>query len=127
MKCTQCNNTEVIPNIRVLDRVSDGGKSDLALETHISPHALFVNDTVSIPLTANVCGKCGTVMFSINEPKHLDLLRQSADGYEEVGDSNEEDLNSSPGFGSFLEEKGSKEEDSKEENAKDEGSKEEGE
>ena len=115
MKCTQCNNTDIIPNIRVLDRVGDDGKSDLALETHISPHALFVNDTVSIPLTANVCGNCGLVMFSINEPKHLDLLRTAADGYEEMDIPDHEDLNAPPGFGSFLEDKGSKEEDGDEE------------
>lgn len=111
MKCTQCNNPELIQNIRVLDQIGDSGKSDLAIETQTTPHALFITDTVSIPLTASVCGKCGNVMFSINDAQHLALLNKTADDFDENAPADDKDLESPLGFGSFLEDERSREED----------------
>jgi len=111
MKCTQCNNPDLIHNIRVLDQIGDNGKSDLALETQMTPHALFITDTVSIPLTANVCGKCGNVMFSINDSQHLAILNKTAVAFDETTTPDDEDPDSAPGFGSFLEDERSRDDE----------------
>lgn len=97
MKCTQCGSTQIFRHLRVLDQVGDSDKSDLALETHMSPQALFLTDAVSIPVAANVCIDCGNVMFSIRDPQDLAKIQKAAQAQSEVS-SEEQDL----GFGTFL-------------------------
>lgn len=101
MICNQCGSSKVFHNLRVLDRVSQDSNSDLALETHLRPHALFLTDAISIPLVANVCRTCGHVMFSLRSKNDLDKIEEAAEAMEAV-DSSDDDINSSPGFGSYL-------------------------
>lgn len=100
MNCNQCNSPDVISNLRVLDRDGEGDVGDLALETHLAPHSLFLTEAVSVPLVANVCTSCGHVMFSVDQGG-LDTIRQAAAALQAVK-STEQDLDSSPGFGSFI-------------------------
>ena len=101
MKCNQCHSDNVIEHLRVLDRIGEDSEGDLAVETHLSPHSLFLTDKVSVPLAANICAVCGHVMFSVSDKQGLDTIREAAAAFD-AAKSSGEDLNSSPGFGSFL-------------------------
>ena len=103
MKCTQCGSTQIFQHLRVLDQVGEKDKSDLALETHLSPQALFLTDAVSIPVAANVCIDCGNVMFSIRDAADLAKIQQAAQAMVDAGEGGgEQDL----GFGNFMGEEG---------------------
>lgn len=105
MKCTQCGSTQIVANLRVLDQVSDSDKSDLAIEANLSPQSLFVADSVSIPMIANVCIDCGNVMFAIRDQADLEKIKQAAlnaQAMHSEGLSEGEENNPSIGFGAFL-------------------------
>ncbi len=103
MKCTQCGSDDVVLNLRVMDQVGEGDKSDLALETHMSPHALFLTEAVSIPVVANVCVACGNVMFSVREGTDLQKIRQAQEALNAVDTSAPlPPVDDGPGFGSFI-------------------------
>ena len=46
-------------------------KHDLAIELHGKPEALFFKDTRKGVLKATVCGQCGRVELSIDNPQEL--------------------------------------------------------
>ena len=73
MKCTQCNSTDIVKGIRVVDRGEDNSKGDMHLEVWLKPDAIFRVNAVSAKVLANVCGECGNVMFSVDQEGVSDL------------------------------------------------------
>ena len=67
MKCTQCNSTELITNVRAIDRGHSGSVMDLSLEIYGDPDAIFFKEPTSLKLNPIICSDCGFVMFNLSK------------------------------------------------------------
>ena len=75
MKCTQCDSSEIVKGIRVVDRGEKNYKNDFMLEVEMDPNALFLKEAYSVTATASVCRSCFNVMFTLDSneaPEFLD-------------------------------------------------------
>jgi hypothetical protein len=79
MKCHQCNSTDVIEGLTVVDRGSNNNKHELEIELRTAPNALVFKQVVSAKVLANVCGSCGNVMLQI-EPGRISAIRGASEG-----------------------------------------------
>jgi hypothetical protein len=58
-------------NVKIVDHGYMDSKHDLAIELHGKPDAWLDKDTHKGVLSATVCGQCGKVELSINNPREL--------------------------------------------------------
>ena len=70
-KCSSCGSEEVIRNVKIVDYGYMDSKYDLAIELHGKPDALIFKDTRKGVLSATVCGQCGKVELSVDNPREL--------------------------------------------------------
>jgi ribosomal protein L40E len=70
-ECAKCGADQVIEGVQVLDRSGYEGASELAAAVFRHPEGLLFKGTVSTPLTAQVCGRCGFVELYATEPALL--------------------------------------------------------
>ena len=70
-KCSDCGSEDVIPNVKIVDHGYMDSKHDLSIELHGKPDAFIFKDTRKGVLSASVCGQCGKVELSINNPREL--------------------------------------------------------
>jgi formate dehydrogenase assembly factor FdhD len=70
-KCSSCGSEEVIRNVKIVDHGYMDSKYDLAIELHGKPDALIFKDTRKGVLSATVCGQCGKVELSVDNPREL--------------------------------------------------------
>jgi uncharacterized OB-fold protein len=75
MKCLQCGSTDIVKEVRVVDRGNNDFKSDLNLEVYEEPNAFIFKGTHKGKLSANVCVDCGFVMFTVTTDAARELKK----------------------------------------------------
>ena len=63
--CAKCGSDNIIPEARILDYGHSNIKRDLTVEL-IKKKGIIFNDVEQGELSANICGKCGNVEFSVS-------------------------------------------------------------
>ena len=83
--CPKCESTDVIPDVRVLDRVeaADYSASSLTAVIYDKPEALFFKGQHRSTFRAYVCGACGFTEFYVNEPQELLAAHRKQGGAKE--------------------------------------------
>ncbi|MDE0088696.1 MAG: hypothetical protein OXU23_23450 [Candidatus Poribacteria bacterium] len=71
MKCPRCDSENIMPNLRIRDRYERGLGQDLEVEVQGNPDALIFKQSHREALRATVCGECGNVGLSVENPKGL--------------------------------------------------------
>lgn len=71
MKCGRCGSEKIMPNLRIRDRYDAGVGQDLEVEVQSNPDALIFKQAHRVPLKATVCGECGNVGLSVENPQTL--------------------------------------------------------
>ncbi len=71
MKCGRCGSEKVMPNLRIRDRYDAGVGHDLEVEVEGNPDAKIFKKTHREALKATVCGECGNVGLSVENPQAL--------------------------------------------------------
>ena len=69
-KCS-CGSEEVMRNVKIVDHGYMDSKHNLAIELHGKPDAWIDKDTHKGVLSATVCGQCGKVELSVDNPREL--------------------------------------------------------
>ena len=70
-QCSVCGSTQMIPKVKIVDHGHMNTTHDLAIELHGKPSALIFKDTKKSVLRATVCGECGHVDLSVDNPQEL--------------------------------------------------------
>lgn len=68
MKCGRCGSEKVMPNLRIRDRYT---AEDLEVEVESNPNAMIFKKAHKEALRATVCGECGNVGLSVENPEAL--------------------------------------------------------
>ena len=71
MKCSRCSSEKIMTNLRVRDRYEAGVGQDLEIEVQANPGALIFKQTHREALRTTVCGECGNVGLSVENPRAL--------------------------------------------------------
>ena len=71
IKCGRCGSEKIMSNLRIRDRYDAGMGQDLEVEVQANPNALVFKGAHREALRATVCGECGNVGLSIENPKGL--------------------------------------------------------
>ena len=71
MKCPRCGSEKIMSNLQIRDRFDMGMRADLEVEVTSDPEALFFKGVHREALRATVCGECGNVGLSVDNPKGL--------------------------------------------------------
>ena len=71
MKCGRCGSENIMPNLRIRDRYEAGMGQDLEVEVQANPNALVFKGAHREALRATVCGECGNVGLSVENPQGL--------------------------------------------------------
>ncbi len=71
MKCPRCGSENIMPNLRIRDRYDAPIGQDIAVEIESNPNALIFKGAHREALRATVCGECGNVGLSVENPKKL--------------------------------------------------------
>lgn len=70
-KCSRCGSEKIMTNLRIRDRYEAGVGQDLEVEVQRNPNALIFKEAQREALRATVCGECGNVDLSVNNPQAL--------------------------------------------------------
>ena len=71
MKCGRCGSEKVMSDLRIRDRYEHGFGNDLEVEVRGNPDALLFKQPHREALKATVCGECGNVGLSVENPGAL--------------------------------------------------------
>ena len=71
MKCSRCGSEKIMTNLRIRDRYDAGVGQDLEVEVQRDPRALIFKQAQREALRATVCGECGNVGLSVENPQAL--------------------------------------------------------
>lgn len=71
MKCPRCGSENIMPNLRIRDRYDAFEGDDLEVVVEANPGALILKGAHREALKATVCGECGNVGLSVENPKGL--------------------------------------------------------
>ena len=73
MKCSRCGSEKIMPDLRIRDRheAAIGEGEDLAVEVQGNPDAFIFKKAHRELLRATVCGECGNVGLSVENPQRL--------------------------------------------------------
>lgn len=74
MKCSRCGSDKIMPNLRIYDFANPVGtsrKNWIGIEVVAKPDALIFKDAHQELLRATVCGDCGNVELTVDNPKGL--------------------------------------------------------
>ena len=71
IKCGRCGSEKVMPNLRIRDRYEAGLGQDLEVEVEGNPDAMIFKKAHREALRVTVCGECGNVGFSVENPAAL--------------------------------------------------------
>jgi predicted nucleic-acid-binding Zn-ribbon protein len=69
--CPSCGSTDMIQNVRAVDKGDYSVALDMELTTYGNPDALIFKDTRRSKLSAVVCSNCGLVFFYAQDPQLL--------------------------------------------------------
>ena len=70
-KCGRCGSEKVMSDLRIRDRYEHGFGNDLEVEVRGNPDALLFKQPHREALRATVCGECGNVGLSVENPGAL--------------------------------------------------------
>ncbi len=70
-KCSRCGSEKVMSDLRIRDRYEHGFGNDLEVEVRGNPDALLFKQAHREALRATVCGECGNVGLSVENPEAL--------------------------------------------------------
>lgn len=78
--CPRCGSDEIIPHLRVADESPMGGyrSREHVIEADAHPDALIFKDTVSVRISASVCGNCGHVELRADDYRGLYVAYRQA-------------------------------------------------
>ena len=71
MKCPRCGSEKIMSNLRIRDCYDTVRGTDLEVEVQGNPDALIFKQAHREALRATVCGECGNVGLSVENPKGL--------------------------------------------------------
>ena len=71
MKCGRCGSEKIMPDLRIRDRYEAGMGQNLEVEVQGNPNALIFKQAHREALRATVCGECGHVGLSVENPQAL--------------------------------------------------------
>ncbi len=71
MDCSKCGSDKIIPDVKIIDHGYMDSKHDLSIEFNKNPGAWLFKGTQKGTLFANICGQCGHVELSVNNPEEL--------------------------------------------------------
>ena len=71
MKCPLCGSDKIMPNLRIRDRFEINQGDDLEVVIARNPNALVFKNLHRETLRATVCGDCGNVGITVDNPKGL--------------------------------------------------------
>ncbi len=74
MKCSRCGSDKIMPNLRIYDLGNEIGtlRTDwIGIEVVGKPKALVFKESHQELVRATVCGDCGNVEFTVDNPKGL--------------------------------------------------------
>lgn len=72
IKCDRCGSEKVMPDLRIRARHEGAvAKQDLVVEVQGNPDALIFKEAHIELLKATVCGECGNVGLSVEDPQAL--------------------------------------------------------
>ncbi len=71
MKCPVCSSDKIMPNLRIRDRYDAHSGEDLEVVIARNPEAIVFKGLHKEALRATVCGECGNVGLSVENPKGL--------------------------------------------------------
>ena len=74
MKCSRCGSEKVMTNLRIRvghNPAIGAAGQDLEVEVQRNPDALIFKQTQKEALRATVCGECGNVGLSVENPQAL--------------------------------------------------------
>lgn len=71
LKCPRCGSEKIMSNLRIVDQSESLVDQDLEVAVESKPDAIFFKGTHYEALRATVCGECGFVNLSVNNPKEL--------------------------------------------------------
>ena len=75
MTCLQCESTDIVKQVRVVDKGHNHYKSDLSLVVYEDPDAFIFKGAHQGKLSANVCVDCGFVMFTVTTSTARELKK----------------------------------------------------
>lgn len=70
-KCGRCGSEKIMSDLRIRDRYEHGFGNDLEVEVRGNPDALLFKRPHREALRATVCGECGNVGLSVENPGAL--------------------------------------------------------
>ena len=71
MKCGRCSSENIMPNLRIRDCYDRTVGQDLEVEVQANPDAFIFKGAHREALRATVCGECGNVGLSVENPQQL--------------------------------------------------------
>ena len=71
MKCSRCGSEKVMTNLRIRDGYDRISGQDLEVEVHGNPDAFIFKQAHREALRATICGECGNVSLSVENPQAL--------------------------------------------------------
>lgn len=71
MKCPRCGSENVMPNLRIRDCYDTIESGDIEVEVQRTPDALIFKGAHREALRATVCGECGNVELTVDNPEGL--------------------------------------------------------
>lgn len=71
MKCGRCGSEKVMSDLRIRDRYEAGMGQNLEVEVQGNPDAFLFKQAHREALRATVCGECGNVGLSVENPQAL--------------------------------------------------------
>ena len=71
MKCSRCGSEKIMSNLRIRDCYDRTAGQDLEVEVHRNPDAFIFKQAHREALRATVCGACGNVGLSVENPQAL--------------------------------------------------------
>ena len=71
MKCGRCGSEKVMSDLRIRDRYEAGMGQNLEVEVQGNPDAFLFKQAHREALRATVCGDCGNVGLSVENPQAL--------------------------------------------------------
>ena len=71
MQCLQCGSDKIMRNLRIFDRHLGRHDDWIGIEIEAKPDALIFKGTHKEHIRATVCGECGDVRLTVDNPKGL--------------------------------------------------------
>lgn len=69
--CTNCGSDKIIKGLNIVDNAADYMKQNLSIETIKNPSAFLFKGLNTYEIKANICGSCGKVEMTIDNPESL--------------------------------------------------------